>query len=164
MIIIIRRARKEDLSRITEIYNEAVLHSVATLDTFLRDKRGSEKWYKEHNENYPILVAEGDSDILGWISLSRWSDKLGYNPTVEISIYVDKEYRDKGIGKRLFEKGIQLGKSLNYHTIISRIAGDNEKSIYLHKKYGFNHIGTMKEVGYKFSRYIDVDLYQLILD
>ncbi|MBS4537128.1 N-acetyltransferase [Clostridium sp. D2Q-11] len=162
--MIIRKSKKEDINRITEIYNEAVLHSIATMDIDVRDEKGAMIWYEDHNERYPILVAEVSGEVIGWISLSSWSNKKGYDPTIEISIYIENSFRSKGIGNKLFHEGIEIAKKLKYHSIIARIAGANQKSIYLHEKYGFNHIGTMKEAGFKFSKYIDIYIYQLILD
>ena len=163
-IMFIRKAELMDLKRITEIYNQAVLHTVATFDTEPRTVKSRTDWFNKHNERYPVLVALDNKEIVAWVSLSLWSDKCAYKDTAEVSIYVDENQRGKGIGNQLMKYIIGHAKNVDCHTIIARIAGENEASIYLHEKYGFEFIGTMKEVGYKFGRYIDVHMYQLLFD
>jgi len=70
----------------------------------------------------------------------------------------------KGIGNLLMAEIIKLARENKLHVIIARISGENGVSIHLHKKYGFTYVGLLKEVGFKFNRYIDVHLMQLILD
>lgn len=160
--LIIRKADINDLEKITEIYNQAVLHTTATFDTEVKTVKSRLDWFYKHDDRYPIMVAVEDDLVIGWISLSLWSDKCAYRNTAEVSIYVDENQRGKGIGDTLMHSIIKHAEEVKCHTIIARIAGQNEVSIYLHEKYGFEFIGTMKEVGYKFDRYIDVHMYQLL--
>ncbi|MFW6287235.1 MAG: N-acetyltransferase family protein [bacterium] len=161
--IVIRKAELKDLGEITEIYNQAILNTVATFDTEPKTIESRLEWFEKHDERYPVLVAESGEGVIGWASLSIWSDKCAYNKTAELSIYIDESQRGRGIGNELMGSIIKYARKTDCHTIISRIAGENEVSIYLHEKYGFKLIGTMKEVGYKFDRYIDVHIYQIIL-
>ncbi|MFP4661859.1 MAG: N-acetyltransferase family protein [Halanaerobiales bacterium] len=161
--ILIRKAELKDLKRITEIYNQAVINTVATFDTEPKTIESRIDWFTSHDDRYPVLVAEADIGVTGWASLSLWSDKCAYSNTAELSIYIDEGQRGKGIGNKLMCSIIDHVRKTDCHTIISRIAGENEVSIYLHEKYGFELIGTMKEVGYKFGRYIDVHIYQIII-
>ena len=158
----IKRASLKDLDAITEIYNDAILKTVATFDTEPKTLEDQKMWFENHGSKYPILIAEQDDKIVGWASLSKWSDRCAYSDTAEISLYVHEENRGKGIGKKLMNSIIQEGQKAGLHTVIARIAGDNEASMRLHKSAGFKHIGTMKEVGTKFGRLLDVHLMQLI--
>ena len=83
----------------TAIYNEVVLTTTATFDTEV--KTGSERrpWFEAHGERHPILVAESDGGVVGWASLSRWSERPAYDDTAETSFYVKAEYRGRGIGR-----------------------------------------------------------------
>ena len=117
----------------------------------------------KHSPKYPILVAEQDAFVVGWASLSPWSDRCAYSGTVEISLYVKEEYRGKGNGRKLLEAVIQSGKEAGFHTIIARIAEGNDVSVHLHESVGFDHIGVMREVGQKFGRLLDVHLMQKML-
>jgi len=174
----IRIASLTDVARITEIYNQAIVHTVATFDTEPKEAHAMEPWFNRHGDSYPVFVASVDQDeygspvtdnqdaldyVVGWASLSRWSDRSAYDRTAEVSLYIDESFQSRGIGRMLFKQLLDAAPRVGLHTLISRIAGENEVSIHLHRKFGFDHIGTMREVGFKFGRLLDVHLYQLIL-
>ena len=159
-----RKATLEDLETITEIYNDAILKTTATFDTEPKGLEEQKAWFSHHDEKNPIIVAEEGSLLVGWASLSRWSDRCAYSDTAEISLYVRESSRRKGIGRKLIKEIIDEGKRVHLHTVIARISEGNANSIHLHESVGFRHIGVMKEVGRKFGRLIDVNLMQLIYD
>jgi L-amino acid N-acyltransferase YncA len=161
-MLIIRPANPDDLIAITGIYNEAVLTTDATFDTEPKSVENQKEWFDSHNSRNPIIVAEIENTVIGWASLSKWSDRFAYSDTAEISVYVRDGYRGQGTGRQLIERIIQAGEEARLHTIISRIVAGNEESIHLHEVFGFEHIGVMKEVGIKFGRLLDVVLMQKI--
>ncbi|MFX3630009.1 MAG: N-acetyltransferase family protein [Ectobacillus sp.] len=159
----IRKATVEDVPGILEIYNDAVLHTTATFD--LREQTLEERtqWFYKYNDLYPLVVAEIDGRVAGYCSLSPFREKEAYKRTVEISVYVHRDERGKGIARRLIEHILLLAKQVNHHVIIAGITKGNEASIRLHEEFGFIHVGTFCEVGYKFDEWQDVLFYQLIL-
>jgi len=159
----IRRATINDLAAITEIYNDAILKTVATFDTQPKTPDEQEIWFKSHGPKYPIIVGEVDSTIIGWTSLSPYSDRCAYSDTAEISVYIAEEYRGRRFGRILLEKTVQLGQDAGLHVLIARIAEGNEKSVHLFQSLGFTHVGVLKEVGRKFGKLLDVYLMQKIL-
>jgi L-amino acid N-acyltransferase len=161
-MLTIRQANIKDIESITEIYNEAVLTTTATFDTEPKKIDEQIKWLEHHGSSFPVVVAELQKKVIGWASLSPWSDRPAYAKTAEISIYVKEEYRNMGYGKKLMTKIIEDGEAAGLHTIIARIADGNKVSVKLHEAYGFKHIGTMKEVGEKFGMVLDVYLMQKI--
>ncbi len=163
-MIRIRLAGLDDLEGITEIYNDAILKTTATFDTETKTLDEQKQWFEEHDLKYPILVAEKEGLIVGWASLSQWSDRCAYSDTAEISVYVRGKHRGKGIGKRLVKAALQRGEKSGFHTIIARVADVNMASIHILETLGFSHIGIMKEVGKKFGKLIDVCLMQKIYD
>jgi phosphinothricin acetyltransferase len=158
----VRNAKLHDLNAITEIYNEAITKTVATFDTELKTYEDQKQWFTDHGLKNPILVAEQDGFIVGWASLSRWSDRCAYSDTAEVSLYVREEHQGLGIGKRLMERIIEEGEKTGLHTVIARVTEGNESSIHLHESVGFTYIGIMKEVGQKFGKRLDVHLMQKI--
>lgn len=162
-MISIRPAALKDIPSIVEIYNEAIANTTATFDTDPKTVDQQTKWFQSHDENHPVIIAESDQIILGWGSLSRWSDRSAYDGTVELSIYIHPEYRGKGIGKKLMEVLVASGEKAGLHTILSRITTENKNSIHIHELFGFSSIGVMKEVGNKFGKLLDVEIMQKML-
>jgi phosphinothricin acetyltransferase len=156
----IRKAIYTDVPAITGIYNEAILTTTATFDTEPKTTAAQRKWFKAHGPKNPILVAVEGGKIIGWASLSAYSDRCAYSGTAELSVYVKEKFRNRGIGRRLMQAVLEEGKKAGLHTIISRIAGGNDISIHLHRQFDFADIGTMKEVGNKFGQLLDVSLMQ----
>jgi L-amino acid N-acyltransferase len=161
-MLTVRKATLDDLGQITEIYNDAIQKTTATFDTEPKTQEEQEKWFAEHDARHPVLVVDEDGLIIAWASLSQWSDRCAYSDTAEISLYVKEEHRGKGIGKQLMRATVQEGKTVGLHTVIARIAGSNKISADLCKFFGFQYIGTMREVGKKFGQLLDVHLMQLI--
>jgi L-amino acid N-acyltransferase len=162
-LIRIRPARASDLSRILSIYNHEVLVSTATYDTRPRTPAEHARWFAHHGPRYPVFVAAEGRKVAGWASLSPWSDRPAYGRAVETSIYVDEKNRGRGIGKRLLAALVDAAGPLGYHAMLARISADNTVSVYMHASLGFEVVGTLKEVGYKFDRALDVSIMELLL-
>jgi len=161
-MIKIGEATLDDLPGITDIYNEAILKTLATFDTEPKTLAEQETWFMRHGAKNPIIVAEEKDVIVGWAALSEWSERCAYADAAEVSLYVKEEHQGRGIGRRLLEYLVEKGKEVGLHTIVARIAEGNEISVHLHKSLGFQHIGVMREVGRKFGRLLDVHLMQKI--
>src|SRR3972149_6240475 len=86
--ILIRTAELSDLDWITNIYNEAILTTTATFDTHPKSRAEQLEWFQTHDARHPILVAVLDGNVVGWASLSKWSDRCAYSETGETSFYV----------------------------------------------------------------------------
>lgn len=163
--MIIRKAKLHDLEHILRIYNYEVLHGTATFDINPRSMEDWKEWFESHNkDNHPLIVAEIDEKAVGYASLSAYRPKEAYAKTVELSVYIDVEYRNRKIAGRLIECILKEAASReDIHTVISVITGGNEASIKLHQKFGFVYTGTLKEVGMKFGCLLDIEHYQLIV-
>jgi len=161
--IIIRKAVQTDLPAITDIYNEAILNSAATFDTQTKTVADQQGWFEAHQENrYPLMVAERAGQVVGWASLSHWSDRCAYNDTAEISVYVLAQVQGQGIGKQLIKTILQAGQQAKLHTVLARITDGNKGSVRLHERFGFEKVGIMREVGLKFGKRLDVHIFQLM--
>jgi phosphinothricin acetyltransferase len=159
----IRNAQPSDIEAITDIYNEAILTTVATFDIEPKSVSDRLEWLKSHGERHPVIVCEANGKIAGWASLSKWSERSAYDDTAETSFYVKKEYRGRGIGRRLKEAIIDEARRLKFHTLIARISEGSDASLHLNESFGFVRVGTMKEVGRKFGRFVDVHILQKML-
>jgi phosphinothricin acetyltransferase len=158
----IRPAQQTDLEAITEIYNQAILRTTSSFDVDPKSIDEQQEWFAQHDKYFPIFVATLDKVVIGWISLSKWSDRCGYSSTAEVSLYVHEKHRGKGYGRKLLNSTLDMGRKSGIHTIIARIVKDNEISLHLFEQLGFEYVGTIKEVGKKFGELLDVVIMQLI--
>ena len=159
----IRPATVADAASIAEIYNHYVRESTATFDTEERTVADREAWLAEHTDPYPVLVAETDDAVVAWGALSPWGTRCAYRHTVEISVYVDKDEAGEGLGPALSSVLIARAQELGHHAVISQIVHENDRSLSMARRLGFEHIGTLREVGRKFDRWLDVVLMELVL-
>jgi phosphinothricin acetyltransferase len=165
MHITIRRAVEADLPAMTEIYNDAVIHTTATLDLEPRSVEDRRPWFEQHNKgNHPLIVAvaeEGEGQVVGYASLSDLFDKDAYISTVELSIYVHPDYKRQGIGDCLMKEILDMAKKDPVtHSVVSKITAGNAASDHLHEKYGFAKVGTLHECASKFGRLLDMNMYE----
>ncbi|HTN38307.1 MAG TPA: GNAT family N-acetyltransferase [Arachidicoccus sp.] len=160
--ISIRKATTDDLPAIRAIMNEAVLNSTAIYDYYERDENYVLHWWEQlHQQQMPILSCVIDGRCVGYGTFSKFRPKDGYRFCVEHSVYIDKDFRGRGTGGKLLKALIDLARSQGYHTMVAGIDGDNKESIRFHEKFGFVQVGYMKEVGYKFDRWLDLVFMQL---
>ena len=161
--VTIRQAALSDAEAIAEIYNEAVLTTTATFDIEAKSVEERQHWLQSHDSRHPILVAVIGGQVVGWASLTRWSERAAYNDTAETSFYVHAKYRGRGIGRKLKQAIIEEARRLHYHTLIALVAEGADASIHLNESAGFVHVGTLKQVGHKFNKRLDVHILQKML-
>lgn len=166
--MIIRAANESDAEIIAEIYNDAVLNTTAIWNESRVDVANRIAWiHSRQQADFPVIVivaVDDDDSVLGYASYGDWRPWDGYRHTVEHSVYVHKNARGKGIGDALMRTLIQLACESKKHVMVAGIESENRASIVLHKKLGFTEAGTMKEVGNKFGRWLDLTFMQLQLD
>jgi L-amino acid N-acyltransferase YncA len=161
--MIVRLAQATDAEAIRAIYNLEVLESTVTFDLVPRSHDDQRAWLAAHAGAHPAIVAvEGDA-VLGFGSLSPYKDRPAYSTSVEDSVYVDREWRGKGVGKLILGELLDLATTHGFHAVIARIVGDHQASLALHEGCGFTLVGIEKEVGRKFGRWLDVVELQRLL-
>ncbi|MFM9988878.1 GNAT family N-acetyltransferase [Flavobacterium sp.] len=165
MSITIRVATIEDMPSVLEIVNHEILHSTSIWDYDIRTLEQQISILKEKKKhNFPFIVAEKKGKIIGFGTYGSFRFKVGYQFTVEHSVYTDKDSIGKGVGKLLMTRLITLAKAQKLHTMIGVIDSENKSSITFHEKFGFKTVGIIKESGYKFDRWLDSVFMQLILE
>ncbi len=160
--VTIRDATVEDLDSITEIYNDAILRTVASFDTTPKNADEQLDWFLGHDSGHPILVAIEAGGVVGWASLSKWSDRCAYSGTAEVSLYVAEKFRGRGVGRKLLKSLMAKGQEAGLHTVVARIVEGNIASVGLFGSEGFENVGLMKEVGCKFGKLLNVVMMQKI--
>ena len=144
----IRSATLKDYSEIIKIYNHAVDEKFATADTEHITLESRKDWFKQHSpEAYPIYVAEENEEIIGWCSLSpHRPGRKALRTVAEISYYIHKDHRRKGIANNLIKHTIDSAKILHFKNLISILLDKNTVSIHLLEKFGFEKWGHLPEV------------------
>jgi len=164
MDIKIRPYKTEDTLAILEILNYNILHSTSLYDYKIRSY-GQQKAILEDklNKGFPVIVAELNSEVVGFGMYSEFRFREAYQFTVEHSVYVNENFQGKGIGKLLLQELINLARKQKLHTMIAVIDSENRNSVEFHEKFGFKTIGVFEECGYKFDRWLNTVFMQLIL-
>ena len=148
MNINIRHALEKDLTEIVEIFNQAITTRTSTgyLDKFSVEER--KVWFSEHTkEKYPILVAEQNEKIVGWINLDPYRiGRKAFEKTVEVSFFIHNDYKRKGIGNELLRAMMKTATKLGYKTIFAIVLDKNIGSIKLLEKNNFEKWGFLPEV------------------
>ena len=150
---------------ILEILNDAIINSTALYDYLPREAETMVDWFnKKQASNFPVIgVVNEAQQLMGFATYGTFRAWPANKYSIEHSVYIHESHRGKGLARQLMKKLIETAKQQQYHTIIAGIDIENESSIALHKKLGFVHVGTFKDVAYKFDRWLDLSMYQLIL-
>lgn len=164
MATTLRTAQRDDAEAIRAIYNVEVAGSTVTFDLVPRSLEDQVAWIEEHSGGHPAIVAVDDGGaIVGFGSLSPYKERPAYFTTVEDSIYVGVDQRAAGVGHQLLSELVRLAQSYGYHSVIARIVGGHDASIRLHRRCGFEIVGTEHEVGRKLGRWLDVVVMQRMI-
>jgi phosphinothricin acetyltransferase len=151
---------------ILAILNEAIANSTAIYDYTPRTPEMMSAWFDVKRRNaFPVVGAVSpENTLMGFASYGTFRPLPAYKYTVEHSVYVAAPFRGKGIGTRLLAEIIARAKKQDVHVLVGGIDSTNEASIALHRRFGFELVATMPQVGYKFGRWLDLCFYQLVLE
>lgn len=141
--LVIREMSPDDWEDVRQIFVEGIQTGNATFQT---EAPSWDEWNISHTANcrYVALVNE---KVIGWIALSPISSRPAFSGVAEVSIYLSSSSTGMGIGGKLMKHLIEESETLGYWTIQSMIFPENEGSIHLHKKHGFDIVGTRKKMG-----------------
>ena len=159
----IRYVQDKDITAICGIYNYYVENTNISFEEQCVTEEGMKQRVNNIIQSYPWIVYTLDNKVVGYAYISKWKDRSAYRFTVEDTIYVKHDQKEKGIGEALFRELINEILNKKIHVIIAVIALPNERSIKLHEKYGFKKTAHFTEVGYKNKEWIDVGYWELLL-
>lgn len=158
--MMIRAASFDDAARLAEIWNREVLETLATTDTEPRDAAAQRAWLAQHPALYPVVVAARNAEVAGYAALTPYRPKPAFRHTVEDSVYVDRAWRGRGVGRRLLTHLLDVAAAAGHRSMLARITTDNVASRRLHEALGFRLVGIEEEVAFKLGRWLDVATYQ----
>jgi phosphinothricin acetyltransferase len=144
----IRPAAPNDYNDIIKIYNQAVDEKFATADTEYVTLESRKVWFAQHSpDTYPIYVAELDGEIIGWCSLSpHRPGRKALRSVSEISYYIHRDHRRKGLANKLIIHTIDSAKTLGFRNLIAILLDLNKVSIYILEKFRFEKWGHLPEI------------------
>lgn len=160
----IRRATSADAETICRIYNQGIEDRVATLETVLRTPDERRQWMESRGSRHPVLVAERDGGVVAWASLNPFNPRPAYDHVADLSIYVERPWRGKGVGRALLARVIETARELGFHKIVLAALASNRAGEALYTKLGFRRVGVYREQGLLDGRWTDVLLMDRLLD
>lgn len=150
---------------ILAIFNDAIVNSTALYEYEPRTAEFMAGWFDtKERENLPVVGAFApDGALMGFATYGVFRALPAYRHTAEHSVYVHPAWRGRGAGRVLLTALVDEADRRGVHVLVGVIDAQNATSIALHRALGFSHAGTLLQVGRKFGRWLDVDLYQRVL-
>lgn len=158
----IRKAKEADLVAVSEIYNQGIRTRKSTFETNVRTVQDIAVWLKR--PNHPFLVAERDTQILGWVAASEYRSRSCYAGIAEFSIYIDQQAQGQGVGNALIPAFFIACTEAGFWKILSRIFPENKASLALCKKHGFREVGFYEKHAQLEGVWKDVVIVEKILE
>ncbi|HVF73033.1 MAG TPA: GNAT family N-acetyltransferase [Chthoniobacterales bacterium] len=159
----LRTATPADAGAITDLLNHYVSKTTSTFITEPQTVEQQIAWFTQRSERYPAVAVETGGRLIGWGALSPHNPRGGYRYSADISIYLHPDFHRQGIGRALLRELIERARSLGHHVLVAGCCTESTASIALHESLGFERVGTFRQIGRKFDRWLDVVYLQLIL-
>lgn len=159
------RCSFDQLEAIREIYNDAIVTSTALYEYAPRSAETMREWLEvRERDGIPVLGIEWEPGVLaGFATWGPFRPRAAYKYSAEHSVYVAERFRGEGIGRQLMEAIVEEARKADLHMLVAGIDASNVASIALHSSLGFRCCGTVREAGFKFGRWLDLEFWQLIL-
>ena len=155
----IRIIEPGDIEKVLEIYRPYIEDTVITFEYEVPSVLEFTNRVLSVVKEYPWLVCEVDGEVVGYAYASIYAMRTAFSWDCELSVYMDQEYRGRGMGRLLYEKVIKLVREQGYFNAYALIALPNEKSEKLHQSLSFTYEGRLKNIGYKLGNWVDLGYY-----
>lgn len=152
----LRLATGADAEAICRIHNQGIEDRVATLETELRTAEERQQWLQSRSPRHPVIVAENaQGEVVGWGSLNVFNPREAYRYVADFSVYAERAWRGKGVGRALLSRLIELGHQHGFHKLVLSAFPTNTGGMALYEKLGFRTVGIYKEQGLLDGKWVD---------
>ncbi|MBL0389134.1 N-acetyltransferase [Tumebacillus sp. ITR2] len=163
--MIIRLAQEQDLPAILRIYNQGIEDRIATLETEVKDDSYMQNWFAQREPRYAVLVACAGEQIVGWASINPYNKRFAYYGVGELSVYIDRTHRGRGVGKQLLGNLERIGREQEFHKFILFTFPFNSLGQGLYRNSGYREVGVFHNQGRLDGEFVDVmAMEKLLLD
>jgi phosphinothricin acetyltransferase len=159
-----RTADSNDIPSITKIYNQGIEDRIATLETRLRTVDDMNDWFLSRSEKHKAVVIADEAGIVyGWASLNVFNSRCCYSGVADISIYIDREMRGKGLGGMLLDYLMRSAREQEFHKLVLSTFDFNERGRRLYTSRGFREVGTYMDQGILDDKFVNVTIMEKLL-
>lgn len=155
----IRLAQESDAAKLLEIYNQYI-DTTVTFEYVLPSKEEFQRRVREYSKDYPYFICTDNGKCVGYVYAHKAQERAAFQWNAELSIYLDKTYQGKGLGRILYEMMFEILAKQGVKTLYGLVTTPNPNSIKLHEKTGFQLVGTYHNTGYKADKWCDLLLYE----
>jgi L-amino acid N-acyltransferase YncA len=159
----VRPAAADDAAAICEIYNQGIEDRLATLETELRTPAERRQWIAARGPRHPVIVGEHERQVIGWGSLNVFNARPAYRHVADFSVYVERAWRGKGVGRVLLGRLVELARDLGYHKLVLSAFPFNTAGVALYERLGFRTVGVYKEQGLLDGNWVDTIIMERLL-
>jgi L-amino acid N-acyltransferase YncA len=159
----VRAAEPTDADAIAGIYNQGIEDRLATLETETRSGEERRRWLAARGPRHPVIVGETGGRVVGWGSLNSFNPRPAYDHVADFSVYVERDWRGRGVGHRLLEALITRARDLGYHKLVLAAFPFNAAGITLYRRLGFVEVGVYREQGQLDGKWVDVVVMEQLL-
>ncbi len=157
--IIWRRATAADLSRIVEIYNQAVIHGIATDDDKQQTVASRQRWFNSFDNHHPLLVIEKGGQMVGWVGLPTFWPHPNFSQSAEISLYIDNHFQHQHLGTATLHFIDRQAPQLGIKTIVAYIYERNQPSQQLFKQNDYHYAGELTNISHIRGEFRSLETY-----
>lgn len=161
---LIRFATIDDIEQIAEIYNQGIQDRVATMEANVKSIDEVEKWLSSRSDRHRVIVIEDKKGyVKGWASLNVFNARECYSGIADLSIYIRREERGKGLGKQLLVALIENAKQAGFHKLVLTTFAFNSAGQGLYASVGFTKVGTYMKQGMLDGKWMDTTIMEKLL-
>jgi len=160
----VRDATAADAAAICWIYNQGIQDRIATLETEERTPEERAAWLAGRGPRHPVLVSVADDEVVGWASLNVFNPRHAYDHVADISIYVERGWRGRGVGRQLLDALVARAGAIGYHKLVLSAFPFNAAGMAAYRRAGFREVGIYREQGLLDGKWVDTIVMEKLLD